>query len=95
MSEEIEFHEWLGKKKGAVFHPQVFFSGIALILFIQKPLLKANADIFSSLTAGLGSKFQWVPIYIRSFCASSKGYGASLLDNAISTKISCAGSYLF
>ena len=30
MSEEIELHGWLGKKKGAVFQPQVFFSGIAL-----------------------------------------------------------------
>ena len=30
MSEEIEFHGWLGKKLSAVFHPQVFFSGIAL-----------------------------------------------------------------
>ena len=30
MSEEIEFHGWLGKKISAVFHPLVFFSGIAL-----------------------------------------------------------------
>ena len=30
MSEDIEFHGWLGKNKSAVFLPQVFFSGIAL-----------------------------------------------------------------
>ena len=34
VSEEIEFHGWLGKKKSAFFPPQVFFSGIALIVFL-------------------------------------------------------------